>query len=197
MYRPECGSGSVQVRFPEAPDVAHSWETLQAKPGPGHFPPLPRGLLPPAAAPDPTGRGWRTQTLGLREKGGQPEVLWEEHQMPALRRGALCLEPGLFFLSTFLMVHYCQPRNTPVVLDSNISIRSWFPLSPSSLFRTFISFSLWLYSSLTGFPSPPLYCQPLPPALLASLNCLCYWHDLNLDLISFPRSRSHLRPLFL
>ena len=77
---------------------------------------------------------------------------------------------------------YCCESQTPIVLDSNLPAPGCFPLSPSSLFNTFISFCLSLYSSLTGFPSPPpLYHQPLPPALLASLNCLCSWHDPNLD----------------
>ena len=37
-----------------------------------------------------------------------------------------------------------------------------------------------------------LYCQLLPQALLASLNCLCCWHDPKLDTLPSPRSQSRL-----
>lgn len=70
-----------------------------------------------------------------------------------------------------------------------------FPLSSSSLLNTFLSFCLSLYSSLTGFPSPlSLYCQSLPQALLASLNCLCCWHDPNPDTLPSPRSQGSQPP---
>lgn len=74
------------------------------------------------------------------------------------------------------------------MLDSNTAA-----LAPSSLLSTSISSRLSLHSSLTGFPSPPsLYCQPLPRAPLASLNCLCCWHDPNLDTLPSPRSQRRL-----
>lgn len=62
-----------------------------------------------------------------------------------------------------------------------------------SLFQTFVSFCLSLDSSLTGFRSLlPLHHQPGLQALLASLNCLCCWHDLNLDTLRSSQSQSRL-----
>lgn len=59
----------MSVRFPEAPDVSHSWETLQAKPGPGHSPPAPRWLLPSAAPRGPAGRAWEHLDFGVEAEG--------------------------------------------------------------------------------------------------------------------------------
>lgn len=82
------------------------------------------------------------------------------------------------------------------MLDSNIFHPLLAPsLSPAPPQYLCFFFPFTLPSSLTGFLTSSLYCQPLPQALLTSLNCLSCWQDSNLDNLSSSRTREAPPPL--
>lgn len=118
----------------------------------------------------------------------QPAALWEEHLIPVLWTDGETVLEAATLLPQYISDGTCLPvqehptctgfkRLRPQLFPSLSQLPLqclyfFFPLAPLEL--------NWL--SLTS----SLYCQALPQALLASLSCLCCWHDPSLDTLLSP-----------